>query len=179
MISLVRIDDRLVHAQVVVGWLEYLRCRHILVADDRVAQDEEQLDLLRMVIPEDVRIDAVEVASIVDQSGDIDAADRPVLVLFADPMSLRAAVDAGFKPRLVNLGGMHDAPGRHSWIHGLFASDSEIAAIRDMIGMGIEFEIRSVPAARRREVEGAPAASILRSPPKRKRTPGGAEGGAE
>ena len=154
MISLVRVDDRLVHAQVVVGWIEFLRCRDVLVVDDTVAWDRDRLDLFRMVIPQEIRLDAVDVRDLAEQSPKIGQSEKPYLLLFANPLMLAAAVDLGFRPRVVNLGGMHESPGRHSWLHGLFASDLEIAAIRRMIGMGIEFEIRTVPAAKPREVSG-------------------------
>lgn len=154
MISMVRIDDRLIHAQVVVGWIEFLRCRNVLVVDDAVAADPDRLELFRMVVPQEIILDALDVQSMAKQSPVIHSLPDPYLVLFSDPLSLGAAVDLGFQPREVNLGGMHESSGRHLWLHGLFASDAEIAAIRKMIGMGIDFEIRPVPAARRREIDG-------------------------
>ena len=154
MIALVRVDDRLVHAQVVVGWIEFLRCRHVLVVDDAVADDPDRVDLFRMVVPQEVKLDAVTFRSLSEQWGAMDALADPVLLLFSDPLSLESAVNLGIRLKEVNLGGMHAAPGRRAWVHGLFASDTEIAAIRRMIGMGIDFEIRSVPTARRREVDG-------------------------
>lgn len=152
MISLIRVDDRLVHAQIVVGWMEFLRCRHVVVVDDEVARDADRLELFRMVVPEDVRLEALEIRQAAGRSAELEALADPVLVLFSDPISLQTSVDAGLAPRSVNLGGMHQSAGRRQWVHGLFASDSEIAAIRRMIGMGIDFEIRPVPAARRIEV---------------------------
>lgn len=153
MIALVRVDDRLVHAQVVVGWLEYLRCRHVLVVDNEVAGNPEQLELLQMVVPEDVVLEAVEEEWAVEKSKEMESGEEPVLVLFSTPLSLQRAVETGLQVRSVNLGGMHESPGRRQWIHGLFAADAEVAAIRKMIGMGIDFEIRTVPAARRLEVD--------------------------
>lgn len=154
MISLVRVDDRLIHAQVVVGWIEFLRCRNVLVVDDDVADDPDRIDLFRMVIPQEVDLQAVPVRSLADRWSDLAASADPVLLLFANPLSLQAAVNSGIRPKEVNLGGMHVAQDRRLWMHGLFASDTEIAAIRRMIGMGIDFEIRPVPTAKRREVDG-------------------------
>ncbi len=154
MISLVRVDDRLVHAQVVVGWIEFLRCRRILVVDDQIVRDADRIDLFRMVIPDEVRVDACDTRSCAGRWADLVRSDEPHLMLFADPLSLQSAVDGGIQPREVNLGGMHEMSGRHAWIHGLFASDTEIAAIRRMMDIGIEFEIRSVPTSRRKDLDG-------------------------
>lgn len=153
-ISLVRVDDRLVHAQVVVGWIEYLRCSHILVVNDAVSRDPEQIDLLRMVVPEEIVLDAIDVPSSAKKWPELVSAADSYLILFSDPASLLRAIDLGMVPKEINLGGMHESPGRRQWLHGLFASDADIAAIRKMIGKGIDVEIRLVPSSRRREVEG-------------------------
>lgn len=153
MISLVRVDDRLVHAQIVIGWIDFLRCRRIVVADDAVARDAERVDLFRMVVPADVRLDASDIAGLVRAWPGLESADEQILILFETPLALLSAVRLGVKPKEVNLGGMHETPGRGLWMHGLYASDGEIAAIREMMGIGVDFEIRLVPASRRREVE--------------------------
>ncbi len=154
MISLVRVDDRLVHAQVVVGWIEYLRCLHVVVVDDAVADDPDRVELFRMVVPQEVELDAMSTGTLAAQWDEMAVSADPVLLLFANPLSLESSVNLGIRPREVNLGGMHVAPGRHSWIHGLYASDTEIASIRKMTGMGIAFEIRTIPTAKPRELDG-------------------------
>lgn len=154
MIALVRVDDRLIHAQVVVGWIEYLRSARVVVADDSIADDIDRIELFRMVLPQDIALDVISLRDLSKSWNDLHSAKESVLVLFSNVLSLGAAVGLGIRPREVNLGGLHEGPGKKSWIHGLYASDEEISAIRMLIGMGIDFEIRSVPAARRREVEG-------------------------
>lgn len=154
MISLVRVDDRLVHAQVVVGWIEYLRCLRVLVVDDEIADDPDRVDLFRMVVPQEVELDAMPAGTFAARWDELSSSADPVLILFATPLSLEAAVRLGVRPKEVNLGGMHVSPGRRSWIHGLYASDTEIAAIRKMAGMGIDFEIRLIPTAKRHELDG-------------------------
>ena len=153
-IALIRVDDRLVHAQVVVGWIEYLQCNRVLVADDWVADDPDRVDLFRMVIPQEVQLDALDIHSLAGDWADLAASPDPTLLLFANPLTLATAVDMGARPASVNLGGMHVAPGRRQWMHGLYASDSEIAAVRRLIGLGIDFEIRLIPTAARQEVDG-------------------------
>ena len=154
MISLVRVDDRLVHAQVVIGWIEFLRCRTVIVVDEEVADDPDRVELLQTVLPEDVTLNALDPRDAAKQWPDLESSADPCILLFADPLKLQAAVELGIRPKEVNLGGMHVMAGRHSWQNGLYASDEEIAAIRKMIGRGIDFEIRPIPAAKRREVAG-------------------------
>lgn len=150
MITMVRVDDRLVHAQVVVGWLSSTRATRIVVVDDDVAQDPEREDLFRMVLPDDVSIEVLDMESAVARWKAIESSKDLYLVLFANPVSLDAAVAGGILPKEVNIGGMHESPDRRPWEHGLYATSAEIAAIRRMMQVGIGFEYRAVPAAKRR-----------------------------
>ena len=50
-IELVRIDDRLVHGQIVQGWLKVIDINKIVVVSDAVANDRMQQMLLAMAVP--------------------------------------------------------------------------------------------------------------------------------
>ena len=52
MISLVRIDDRLIHGQVAVVWTKHLGVNRILVANDQIVNNEVQKMSLRMAAPD-------------------------------------------------------------------------------------------------------------------------------
>ena len=53
-IELYRIDDRLIHGQVVVGWARQLRPRRIIVVDDALAEDQLEQSIYRTGIPEGI-----------------------------------------------------------------------------------------------------------------------------
>lgn len=55
MISLVRIDDRLIHGQVAVVWTKHLGVNRILVANDQIVNNEVQKMSLRMAAPDTVK----------------------------------------------------------------------------------------------------------------------------
>ena len=61
MISLVRVDDRLIHGQVTVGWAPYLRASRIIVVSDRLAADRVLASILRVGVPVGMQIDVVSV----------------------------------------------------------------------------------------------------------------------
>ena len=66
MISLVRIDDRLIHGQVAVVWTKHLGVNRILVANDQIVNNEVQKMSLRMAAP-----DTAKCAMAVKDAGDI------------------------------------------------------------------------------------------------------------
>jgi len=58
-LSLVRIDDRLVHGQVVEGWVPHLKAQQVLVVCDSAAADELQVALMRLALPDAVGLEAL------------------------------------------------------------------------------------------------------------------------
>ena len=56
-LSLVRLDDRLIHGQVVVGWGRALKAEQILLIDDRVAADEWEQEIYRMGLPPEIDVE--------------------------------------------------------------------------------------------------------------------------
>ncbi len=59
---LVRLDDRLVHGQVVVGWGGALRINHLVLVDDRVRHSEWEQELYRMGVPPEMELEFASVA---------------------------------------------------------------------------------------------------------------------
>ena len=67
-IELHRIDDRLIHGQVVVGWGQPLELRFLVLVDDEVAASEWEQELYRMGVPPDMRVEFVSVAQAIERA---------------------------------------------------------------------------------------------------------------
>ena len=66
-LEFVRIDDRLIHGQVVAAWLHaYSKVSHILVVDDKTSKDQFMLDMFKMLVPAGITI---EVKNVDDAAG--------------------------------------------------------------------------------------------------------------
>ena len=57
-VVLTRIDDRLIHGQVVTGWVKKTDCSRILVIDDQVAKDVFMQRLLKAAAPPKIPVEA-------------------------------------------------------------------------------------------------------------------------
>lgn len=55
MICAFRIDERLIHGQVIATWLKVLNVSHLIVASDEVANDMVRQKTLKMVLPQDLK----------------------------------------------------------------------------------------------------------------------------
>jgi len=147
VIALVRVDNRLVHGQILEAWAPRLGVRRILVADDQAAGSDLARAAMSLALPGDLPAEVAAVDS-ADWAA-LAAAPEPVLVLFREIADLRRAVGRGLSPALaprVNLGNVHFAPGRRPVTPSVFLREDELAAVRDLAALGFAVEARAIPA---------------------------------
>jgi len=147
-IELFRIDDRLIHGQVVVGWGQPLDLTFIVLVDDEVAGSEWEQELYRMGVPPemDVHFDTVESAAtkLAVYQGD----HRRGALLTGDIETMARLVElTGAIPR-VNLGGIHHRTGRTQRLRYIFLAPDEERSLRTLAARGVDVSAQDVPAAR-------------------------------
>lgn len=148
-IVLVRIDDRLIHGQIVEGWLKIIDVNHIVVISDEVARDRMQQTLLSMAVPSNVKVTccAVDEAAEKIMAGTL-AGDR-VLLLLSRPADVLRLVKRGVVLPGVNVGGMHFSQGKQQLLRNLSVDDEDVSALRGIAAAGIELEGRVLPSDER------------------------------
>lgn len=149
-LSLVRVDDRLIHGQVVVGWGQALGIRQIVLVDDRVSAPENawERDICRMGVPPDLGIEFVPVTQAAERLAEWEASPRRTMLVMGD---LETAVRlCRLAPRLkkLNLGGIHQGPGRRQRLPYVFMTDSEVGMLQQLAADGVEITAQDVPTAR-------------------------------
>jgi mannose/fructose/N-acetylgalactosamine-specific phosphotransferase system component IIB len=147
-LELYRIDDRLIHGQVVVGWGQPLDLKFIVLVDDEVAASDWEQELYRMGVPPDMEVhfDAVEAAAVTLARYQDDV--RRGVLLTGDIDTMTRLVDATDSITRVNLGGLHHKPGRAQRLRYVFLTPGEEGELRALAARGIEVTAQDVPAAR-------------------------------
>lgn len=147
---LVRIDDRLIHGQVMTAWMKTLPAKQIIVIDDKVAKDDFMLFVLQNAAPNGIKVIALteEEALHKLQSG----LDTPSFVLAKSPLSLKKLVDGGIEIKAVNIGGMGMKAGRTTVYKNVSATDEERQCIKDFLDRGIDVAIQIIPSEKRFEL---------------------------
>lgn len=145
-----RIDDRLLHGQVVVAWGRALSPQRYLVADDDVAASAfERALLVQSAADVPVEVATVE-AGAAWAAGEATREGAAVVLVRSAPAardlvrrarSLGAAIDA------VNLGGLHYAPGKEKALDYVYLDDADRAALADLAALGVRVYAQDVPAA--------------------------------
>lgn len=147
-IELHRIDDRLIHGQVVVGWGQPLELRFLVLVDDEVAASAWEQELYRMGVPPDMRVEFVSVAQAVERYATFVADPKPGMLLTGDIGTMHRLCEGIPALRRVNLGGVHHRAGRSQKLRYIFLSPQEESELRQMASAGVEISAQDVPAAR-------------------------------
>ena len=152
-ILLCRVDDRLIHGQVVVGWGAKLGLDYIAVVDDELATSDWEQDLYRAGLPDriEVRFRTVDEAAVEIPTWSA-TSDRG-FVLTRDIETMRRLGEKGALADVeVNLGGLHDAPGRRPVLPYLFLADRDRHELELLQACGVRVTVQDLPSTRKVEV---------------------------
>lgn len=146
-VVLYRVDERLIHGQVVVGWARRLAPRRIIVVDDELASDALEQSIYRTGLPADVRADFWTVAEAIERLPAVEASDEPAFVLTAGLAPMARLVRDGIALREVNVGGIHRGEGRTRVLPYVSLGPADERLIEELEGSGVRVVARDVPTA--------------------------------
>jgi PTS system mannose-specific IIB component/fructoselysine and glucoselysine-specific PTS system IIB component len=146
-LELYRVDDRLIHGQVVVGWGQPLDIDFIVLVDDVVATSDWEQELYRMGVPPEMDVYFHTASDAVDAIPKYRADARRGVLLTGDIATMRRLVD-GAGVTAVNIGGIHSRTGRTQRLRYVFLAPDEEQALRDLAANGVAVTAQDVPGAR-------------------------------
>jgi PTS system mannose-specific IIB component len=147
MIILYRVDDRLVHGQVVEGWVPHLKAEELAVVSDEISGDEMRRAIMRFATPEGVDLKIMTVAEASAYLPEAAKSPRKVLLLLPGLAEALALSGQGLPIPSLNIGGMHYSAGKNLSIgKAIFLNDEDCAALKALSASGIKIEGRGVPS---------------------------------
>lgn len=147
-IRLFRIDDRLIHGQVVVGWGQPLGVGFIVLVDDEVRASEWEQDLYRMGVPPEIDVVFASTAEAAARLAEWQADPRVGILLTGDIDTMAALCATSGQVMSVNVGGMHHRPGRRERLRYVYLSDQEAEQLRRLASNSVQVTAQDVPTAR-------------------------------
>ena len=146
-VALYRIDDRLIHGQVVVGWGQPLDIGFIVLVDDNVAASDWEQDLYRMGVPPEMELIFADVPEAIRRHSSFVADQRRGIIVTADIDTMQRLV-SGAGIREVNVGGIHHRAGRNPRMRYVFLTPEEEQQLRALMDSGVKVTAQDVPSAR-------------------------------
>lgn len=143
-IVLARIDDRLIHGQVVTSWMRALAPQVIVVADSRIPEDPIQVQILKGAAPPGVKVYVMTPEKISEKllAGILDS--YRVMLLFTGLEAPWKLLEQGVVIPSLNLGGMRFQAGRRQLSKAVCMTPEEMVLARRIIGSGVELEHRQL-----------------------------------
>lgn len=154
-ISLMRIDDRLIHGQVATSWAKAVKCEAIFAVSDEVAQDELRKNLLLQIAPEHLKAYVIPVEKAIKVYHNPKYASRHVLWLVTKPEDIVRLIEGGVKIDKVNVGGMTYKDGNKQLSDAITVGKADVAAFRKLLDLGVELSMQKVASNPRVELTAA------------------------
>ena len=140
-IRCLRIDDRLIHGQVIVGWLPYLQSQFLVVASEKIAGDPMRQEMMGLSVPSEVTL-------LFGKPSDMGATtsfNEETLVLVASPKEAQQCLQSGLVPERLIVGGLHARAGREEVREALHLDADDRAALKSIIDSGVIPEFQPTP----------------------------------
>lgn len=149
MVILFRIDDRLIHAQVVVGWGRKLQPDRIILADDQVSAVDWEKELYASAAEPDFKATVLSITDAVEQIGGGVFDSEKVFLLVRGPAEALEMLETGLAADEINVGGLHFREGREKITENVWVDGREKELLRDIVKRGITLEARALPGDKR------------------------------
>jgi PTS system mannose-specific IIB component/fructoselysine and glucoselysine-specific PTS system IIB component len=147
-ITLCRIDERLLHGQVIVGWGKRLGLGFYVVVDDHIAKSDWERELYASALPEGIHSFFMTTDEAIDLLTELDSRADSGMVLTSGTRTMRRLAEASvLNGKPVNIGGLHAAPGRERLLDYVFLSRDEMEDVKALLDLVGSVTARDLPGS--------------------------------
>lgn len=142
-VLLARVDDRLIHGQVMTAWMKRLPAKQIIIIDDKTAKDDFMITVLGMAAPQGVKVhvfDCEKAAALLKKG-----IKKPSILLAKTPLTYTKLIELGVELKAINIGGMGINQERMTLYKNIAASQEEREAMKTMLANGVDIKIQVIP----------------------------------
>lgn len=143
-----RIDDRLIHGQVVTTWVNVHSIEQVIILNETVAQDKIQSNVLKMSAPSNIKLHIFSPEKFLEviQKNPL---SRNTMLLFSSPFDVEKLVNAGYEIPSLNVGGMRGNAERTQYTKSVSLTPEEKASFERLLAKDIDITIQMVPSEAR------------------------------
>lgn len=145
-IVLTRIDNRLIHGQVLESWVPYVHADCIVVANDQVAGMPLKRMMMESSVPSRMRVEIGTVEEIVELFATDSLANCKTLLLFESTADALRAYRQGLDYQQLNLGNLHAGEGKARLSCTIFIDPEGLRDLEQLEDAGVKITARCIPA---------------------------------
>ena len=150
-LDLIRIDDRLVHGQVVIAWGSFLKTTKIILCHDEIAQSEYEREMYinaQDIAPHPMEICVLTKEQTLQKLDKIGEKEEKIMLLVESPRDALNLANSGLSFSKINIGGLHFQRGKRKLAPYIYVDDDDINCLKLLAQKGIRLEGRDVPTAK-------------------------------
>lgn len=142
-----RVDNRLVHGQIIETWLPFTRANCLVVANDELADDVLKQEIMSLAIPSGVTVffEGLEHLNDAYTCQGKHFTKSNMLVLFANCNDALSAYQHGFSFMSLNIGNLHFSPGKKQIAPHVALSREDEKCLRFFTDHGVDLDFRCIP----------------------------------
>ena len=144
-VVLARVDDRLIHGEVVTAWIPTTKANRVIIVDDEVAKDEFNIRVVKALAPGGTKVFVYDVAKASEKLMVQGLEGERLLVLAKTPTTFNRLVKNGVPLKEVNLGGAGIRGERQPFINNVALDPQEVLACEEMKNAGVRVYYQLVP----------------------------------
>ncbi len=144
-ITLVRVDNRLVHGQILEAWVPFLHASRIVVVDDRVASDYYCETVIRMAVPREVEVIICGTREFAESHSFNHGSGQKTIILFSTISDALAVYRFGYRFDKLNIGNVYNENCQLCCTPSVLLSDADLRDISALHEEGVKIELRRVP----------------------------------
>ena len=147
-INVCRIDDRLIHGQIVTKWIKEADAKLIIVSDDKALQM-----ILKIAVPSGVKLEILSKENTIKRINE-DKTNVNVLLLIRNPKETNLLVDMGLKLDKIIVGNISNSKsviGRTKLLDYIWVEPDDVDALKSLHNKGILLEVKAIPEERAKD----------------------------
>jgi len=144
-LCLVRIDDRLIHGQIVLGWARVLKPDRIVVSNDRISGNTWERKFYLSSVPPHIKVSFLSLEDTSRELLNNLFKNESVMLLFESVEDAFRVVEKGVSLEEINVGGLHYREGAEELLPFVFVTGEDRMYLRELVKRGVRLLAQDVP----------------------------------
>ncbi|CAG0971345.1 PTS system, mannose-specific IIB component [Gammaproteobacteria bacterium] len=145
MVILIRVDDRLLHGQIICSWVPFVKADSLLVASDEAASDALVSEIISACGCNELSVMVKSVADTATYLNGGDGGQERVMLVVGELRDAMRLYDLGMRFSSINLGNIHHEDDGRAITPSIIVNGEDEALLRRFRELGVSIEIRDIP----------------------------------
>jgi len=150
--GLVRVDDRLLHGQIIAVWCKHRPFTQIVIVDDAPAAAPFFQEVLTLAAPPGIQVHVFSLSEGIQALGQGEVPRKTTMILLKSPADAQRLYEGGVRYKALNIGGLSGRPGRRNVYKNIAIAEEELTLLKTLMEQGVAVTFQTVPGEKPRSL---------------------------